>query len=130
MRSLLDIKARIKDGSFAFRSEREGVHTNIQVAYTETVGEIGQKLHTARIRNDQVATELKLWLREALLEVDSWVTKLQMAVVNTVAWYPELILLIYIYLQRAQPHLLRMYCWLMPRSWSGIDRSCLIAASG
>ena len=69
----------------------------------ERLGDIGRKLHTARSRNDQVATDVKLWAREALDRVDEQLTELQRAIVNAAERYPDLILPGYTHMQRAQP---------------------------
>ena len=55
-----------KTGRFPFVLEREDVHMHIEAALIEKLGDVGRKLHTARSRNDQVATDVKLWTREAL----------------------------------------------------------------
>ena len=103
VRSLSDIEAKIEDGLFSFKSELEDVHMNIEAVLTEKLGDTGRKLHTARSRNDQVVTDLKLWLREALDRVDERLTRLQTAIVNAAVRYPNLILPGYTHLQRAQP---------------------------
>ena len=59
------IKQDILEGRFAWKVELEDVHMNIERALTERIGAVGGKLHTARSRNDQVATDFRLWLREA-----------------------------------------------------------------
>jgi argininosuccinate lyase len=103
VRSLSDIEAKIEDGSLSFKSELEDVHMNIEAVLAEKLGDTGRKLHTARSRNDQVVTDLKLWLREALDRVDDRLTRLQTAIVNSAVRYPNLILPGYTHLQRAQP---------------------------
>jgi argininosuccinate lyase len=60
------ILAEIRDERFAWSIEREDVHLNIEHRLTELVGEAGKRLHTARSRNDQIATDIRLWLREAI----------------------------------------------------------------
>ena len=62
---LSEIQAEIESGRFAFVLEREDVHMHIEAALVEKLGDVGRKLHTARSRNDQVATGVKLWTREA-----------------------------------------------------------------
>ncbi len=73
-RGLLEIRAEIEAGEFVFVQEREDVHMHIEAALVEKLGDAGRKLHTARSRNDQVATGLKLWTREALDRVDAGLT--------------------------------------------------------
>ena len=98
--SLTDIEAEIEDGSFKFKPELEDVHMNIEAALIERLGDVGRKLHTARSRNDQVATDLKLWVRESLTRVDRRLTGLQIAIVNAATRYPNLVLPGYTHLQR------------------------------
>lgn len=56
----------IQDGKFEWRKDREDVHMNIEAALIEKVGEPAKKLHTARSRNDQIVTDLRLWCRDAI----------------------------------------------------------------
>ena len=65
-RGLLDVKAEIEAGRFEWRDDREDVHMNVESALTEAIGPVGGKLHTARSRNDQVATDMRLWTRDAI----------------------------------------------------------------
>ncbi len=102
-RALLEIQAKIEDGAFAFQAELEDVHMNIEAELTAKLGDIGRKLHTARSRNDQIVTDLKLWIREALGRLDERLTMLQTALVSAAGRYPDLILPGYTHLQRAQP---------------------------
>ena len=99
----MEIEAEIEDGAFTFKPELEDVHMNIEAELTAKLGDVGRKLHTARSRNDQVVTDLKLWIREALDRVDELLTGLQTAIVNAALRYPDLILPGYTHLQRAQP---------------------------
>ena len=100
---LSQIGKDIEAGTFAWKPELEDIHMNIEAALTEKLGDVGRKLHTARSRNDQVATDLKLWVREALRHVDDRLTALQTEFVSAVMRYPDLILPGYTHLQRAQP---------------------------
>ena len=100
---LLEIEAEIQSGLFSFKPELEDVHMNIEAAVIEKIGDIGRKLHTARSRNDQVATDIKLWARDALDRIDKRLTDLQAALVKITTRYPDLILPGYIHMQRAQP---------------------------
>ncbi|MGI9338932.1 MAG: argininosuccinate lyase, partial [Gammaproteobacteria bacterium] len=63
-RGLLQIGKEIRAGKFVWREEYEDVHLNIEKRLTDIIGDAGRKLHTARSRNDQVATDIRLWLRE------------------------------------------------------------------
>ncbi len=102
-RSLSDIEAEIEDGSFKFKPGLEDIHMNIEAVLIERLGDIGRKLHAARSRNDQAPTDLKLWVREALVRVDKRLSGLQTSFVNAAVQYPNLILPGYTHLQRAQP---------------------------
>ena len=79
VRGLSEIQAEIENGQFLFQQEREDVHMNIEAALVERFGDVGRKLHTGRSRNDQVATDLKLWVRESLDRIDAKLTGLQRA---------------------------------------------------
>ena len=68
------IRSEIEAGEFAWRVELEDVHMNIEARLTDRIGITGKKLHTGRSRNDQVATDIRLWLRE---EIDVIVVELQ-----------------------------------------------------
>jgi argininosuccinate lyase len=66
VRGLEAIRAEIESGAFTWSVAREDVHMNIEARLIEKIGETGKKLHTGRSRNDQVATDIRLWLREAI----------------------------------------------------------------
>jgi argininosuccinate lyase len=109
-RGLLEIQAEIEAGQFAFVLEREDIHMHIEAALIDKVGDAGRKLHTARSRNDQVVTGLKLWTREALDRVDAALVGLQRALVDAAGRHREVILPGYTHMQRAQPVLAPHYC--------------------
>jgi argininosuccinate lyase len=102
-RCLSEIQAEIEAGQFVFGLEREDVHMHIEAALVERLGDIGRKLHTARSRNDQVATSVKLWAREAIDRVDAGVSRLQRAWVASAVKHRTVILPGYTHMQRAQP---------------------------
>ena len=108
-RVLLEIQAEIENGRFAFVLEREDVHMHIEAALVEKLGDVGRKLHTARSRNDQVATGVKLWIREAIDRVDGGLIGLQQALVASAQRHRTLILPGYTHTQRAQPVLAPHY---------------------
>ena len=66
---LQEIEAQIESGEFNWSVPLEDVHMNIEAALTEKIGIIGKKLHTGRSRNDQVATDIKLWLRDQIDQI-------------------------------------------------------------
>ena len=71
------IGGEIEAGEFAFRTELEDIHLNIEQRLTDLIGEPGRRLHTARSRNDQVATDFKLWVRDAIDRADARLMELQ-----------------------------------------------------
>ena len=105
---LEQIEQEIESGAFPWRDEYEDVHMNIEARLTELIGPVGGKLHTARSRNDQVATDLRLWLRGALARLVEDQQRLARVLVAEAERHlePPLILPGYTHLQRAQPILL------------------------
>ncbi len=108
---LLEIRQEIEEGRFPFRVELEDIHMHIERALIERTGDVGRKLHTARSRNDQVATDMRLWVREAIDRVDALVAALQTAFVERCDRDLDVILPGYTHTQRAQPVLAPHY-WL------------------
>ena len=106
---LREIQGEIEAGTFAFSIDREDVHMHVEAALIDRLGDVGRKLHTARSRNDQVATDAKLWVRDALDRVDGRLTTLQSAFVAAARRHEGLILPGYTHLQRAQPILAAHY---------------------
>jgi len=109
VRGLSEIRAEIEAGRFPFALEREDIHMHVEAALIERIGDVGRKLHTARSRNDQVATDLKLWARDGLDRIDARLVALQRAYVAAADRHPGLILPGYTHLQRAQPVLATHY---------------------
>jgi len=97
------IEQEIDEGRFPFRIDLEDVHMNIESALTSRIGAAGAKLHTARSRNDQVALDLRLYLRHETDQVSARIVGLQRALVGLAEKYRETILPGYTHLQRAQP---------------------------
>jgi argininosuccinate lyase len=108
---LEQIGNEIAAGSFVFRQELEDVHMNIERALTERLGDIGRKLHTGRSRNDQVSTDFRLWVRDAIDRTDALLAEVQRAFVGRCDDDADVILPGYTHLQRAQPVLANHY-WL------------------
>ncbi len=112
LRQTLDqIGREIQEGRFQFRMELEDVHMNIEQALIDRLGDLGRKLHTARSRNDQVSTDLRLWCREAIQEIQRLLRALQRAFLSRCDQDEGVILPAYTHLQRAQPVLAAHY-WL------------------
>ena len=105
------ILEEISRGEFVFRVELEDVHMHIEAALIERLGDVGRKLHTGRSRNDQVATDLKLYVRGCIDSIDGLLHELQQAFVSRVALDEDIILPGYTHMQRAQPVLAAQY-WL------------------
>ena len=76
------IAAEIAAGTFEFSAELEDIHLNIEARLTERIGEAGKRLHTARSRNDQVATDFKLWVMRASREAGDGLRVLQKTLVR------------------------------------------------
>jgi len=105
------IRAEIAEGEFEFKTELEDIHMHIEQALIDRLGDVGRKLHTGRSRNDQVATDLRLWTRDALDRIDARLLNLQTAFVDRCDADFDVILPGYTHLQRAQPVLAPHY-WL------------------
>ncbi len=103
------IAADIEQGNFEFTIQLEDVHTHIERALIERLGDVGRKLHTGRSRNDQVVTDVKLWVRDALDALDDRLCQLQRALLDSAERNRELVLPGYTHLQRAQPVLAAHY---------------------
>src|SRR5580692_3412756 len=103
---LLQIEKEIVAGTFQFRTELEDIHMNIEATLTQRIGPAGAKLHTARSRNDQVALDLRLYLRNECVELRALLIDLQRALVEIGQQYSSATLPGYTHLQRAQPVLL------------------------
>lgn len=106
LRGLDDIERQIEADKFEWRTDREDVHMNIEAALTDLIGEPAKKLHTARSRNDQVATDFRLWCRDAIDAIIVKIRNLQAALVALALKNQALIVPGYTHLQRAQPVLL------------------------
>ena len=102
-RGMAQIEAEIRAGAFQWQLDLEDVHLNIEARLTQLVGDAGKRLHTGRSRNDQVATDVRLWLRG---EIDGLITllqELQRALVSVARQNVEVILPGFTHLQVAQP---------------------------
>jgi argininosuccinate lyase len=100
------IRADIRGGQFPFRLDREDIHMNVEAALAERIGPVAGKLHTGRSRNDQVALDLRLFVRTALRTVQQDVLACAAALLARAEQHRETILPGYTHLQRAQPVLL------------------------
>lgn len=100
---LSDIRTEIEQGSFPWDPALEDVHMNIESRLVERIGEAGKKLHTARSRNDQVATDIRLWLREAIDDVDAQLSEVLTRLTDLAGAHTETVMPGYTHLQAAQP---------------------------
>jgi argininosuccinate lyase len=97
------IKLEIESGIFVFSDEREDIHMNIEARLAELIGPAAGRLHTARSRNDQVATDLRLWLRNAIDRIDAAMRDLQQALIDRAEAEAATMMPGYTHLQVAQP---------------------------
>ena len=100
---LRDILGQIERGEFEFSTELEDIHMNIEKRLTDTIGDAGRRLHTARSRNDQVALDTHMFVRHAVVEVLDHIRELQNALVESADANKDVIMPGYTHLQRAQP---------------------------
>ena len=98
-----EIEAEIDAGRFVFRPELEDIHMNIEKSLVEKIGAAGERLHTARSRNDQIALDIRLYLREESERLIALLTDLQRAFVRLARRYQSTIMPGYTHMQRAQP---------------------------
>jgi argininosuccinate lyase len=113
------VEAELREGSFPFEPDDEDIHMAVERRLTELAGPVGGKLHTARSRNDQVATDVALFTREAALAGAEAVTALMAALADAAERHLDWPLPGYTHLQRAQPvylgHHLLAYVWMLER---------------
>ena len=102
-RGMAQITAEIESGAFEWKLDLEDVHLNIEARLTQLVGDAGKRLHTGRSRNDQVATDVRLWLRGEIDLIGDLLKELQVSLVDVAAQNVEVILPGFTHLQVAQP---------------------------
>ena len=100
---LATIEQEISDGVFEFSDALEDIHMNIESRLASLIGDPARRLHTARSRNDQVATDIRLWLREAIEQLDSQLAALQEALIDQAEAHITTVMPGYTHLQTAQP---------------------------
>ncbi len=101
--ALSDILEELDSGKLSFDMEAEDIHMFVEQVLTQRIGDVGKKLHTARSRNDQVALDFRLYLRDEIDELTVLVTKLTQTVTDQAERYAGTIMPGYTHLQRAQP---------------------------
>jgi len=97
------IRTEIEGGRFAFSEAQEDIHLNVEARLTELIGPVAGRLHTARSRNDQVATDLRLWLRATIDRLDAAMQDLQRALIDRAEAEADTVMLGFTHLQIAQP---------------------------
>ena len=102
-RGLKQITQDIESGQFEWKLELEDVHLNIEARLTQLVGDAGKRLHTGRSRNDQVATDVRLWLRDEIDAIRTLLNNLQRALVDVAAQHTQTVMPGFTHLQVAQP---------------------------
>ena len=119
VKGLEAVRSELAAGTFPFRAELEDIHTNVERRLQELVGDVGGKLHTGRSRNDQIALDERLYLREVVARVRAGLRGVQAALVARAAETVEAPLPGYTHLQRAQPivlaHHLLAYVFMLQR---------------
>ena len=117
--ALATVAAEVAENRFAFASDDEDVHMAIERRVTELAGEAGGRLHTARSRNDQVATDMAMFTRDAALEAEASTLELTRIVIDLAERHRDWPMPGYTHLQRAQPvylgHHLLAYAWMLLR---------------
>ena len=106
IKGLNSIGEEITQGIFQFKPELEDIHMNIEARLIEMIGDVGKKLHTARSRNDQVALDIRLYTRDAILHTIGHIVELQSTLVELASVHKGTIIPGYTHLQKAQPVLL------------------------
>ncbi|MGB5285826.1 MAG: argininosuccinate lyase, partial [Polyangiales bacterium] len=122
------IRASIERGEFDWDESKEDVHMNIEAALTSAIGEAGGRLHTGRSRNDQVATDMRLWTRQACASIVADIDTLLEVLVDKADGHIDFLMPGYTHLQRAQP--IRLAHHIM--AWAEMldrDRSRLVDAA-
>jgi argininosuccinate lyase len=114
---LIDISEEISEGRFKFEKKYEDIHMMIETALVAKIGEPAYKLHTGRSRNDQVATDVRLWMRDQIEILRAKITLLQKAFVKLAGKHSDDIMPGYTHLQRAQPIVIASYLLSFPEQF-------------
>jgi len=103
IRGLDKVLAEIESGAFVFKPELEDIHMNVEARLAELIGPAAGRLHTARSRNDQVATDFKLWVRDAIDAIDALIADYQRALAEKALEHAATLMPGFTHLQPAQP---------------------------
>jgi argininosuccinate lyase len=109
-RGLDQVQAEIEQGKFTFSTALEDIHMNVEQRLTDIIGEPGGRLHTARSRNDQIATDFRLYIRDTADHLDGQLKDLQMALAEKAAAHAKTIMPGFTHLQVAQPITFGHHC--------------------
>ncbi len=127
------VKAELESGTFPFRRELEDIHMNVERRLIELAGPVGGKLHTGRSRNDQIALDERLYLRDILGHVDEGIGAVQPALVRRAEEHAECPMPGYTHLQRAQPvllaHHLLAYVFMLARDRERASATASVAST-
>ena len=127
-RGLKAIQREIDAGKFQWDPALEDVHMNIEAALIKKIGAAGKKLHTARSRNDQVATDVRLWVRDTAVDLIEQIRQLERALVRLAETNQAVVIPGYTHLQRAQPvsfaHQCLAYVEMLERDFLRFAMSC------
>lgn len=114
-----------KAGTLAWTLQDEDIHSAVERLLTEKLGDLGKKLHTGRSRNDQVAVDMRLYIRDQITQICQLIKKLQKSLLTKAQDNMDTLLPGYTHLQRAQPvrfaHHLLSYCWMLDRDCSRFE---------
>ena len=108
-KGLAQIGSEIEAGDFEFNKLQEDIHMAVEAALIAKIGDAGKKLHTGRSRNDQVATDMRLWMRDEIEVLKGKVTNVQKAFVSLAGEYTTAMMPAYTHMQRAQPIVIGAY---------------------
>ncbi len=125
LKGLEEIKTEIENGKFEFKKEFEDIHMAIESRLKEKIGDVAGKIHTARSRNDQVALDIKLYIKKKIIDIYRLLEELQKVFLNKSEMYQTCIAPAYTHLQRAQPVFLGHYLLSFVEMWER-DKSRLI----
>mgnify|MGYP003498870042 CR=1 FL=1 len=127
LNGLEQLKEKAANDELVFEVANEDIHLNLEKLLIELIGPVGGKLHTGRSRNDQVATDMHLFLKHRVVEIVDSIKAFQKAIVNQAEQHVETIAPGYTHLQRAQPisfaHHLMAYFWMLERDQQRLSES-------
>ncbi len=125
LEGLARVRTELADGEFVVQPDDEDIHTAIERRLEELVGRVAGKLHTGRSRNDQVATDTRLYVRDQIAQLRQHLARLQRAIVDKAKVHIELLMPGYTHLQPAQPvrfsHWLLSFFWMLQRDRDRLD---------